>query len=117
MAKLSTHILDTMHGCPAAKVRIDFYTRQGADWQLHSSHQTNADGRTDAPILAGAQVLVGHYRLVFHIGDYFRAKQLALAEPLFLDQVPIEFAINQAGGSYHVPLVCSPWSYSTYRGS
>ncbi|MEN9559555.1 MAG: hydroxyisourate hydrolase [Pseudomonadota bacterium] len=117
MSKLSTHVLDTFHGCPAAGVNIVFSVWENGGWRLLKQLMTNADGRSDAPLLAGDEVKVGKYRLVFCIGDYYRGKKLALAEPLFLDEVPIEFAINQAGGSYHVPLVCSPWSYSTYRGS
>lgn len=126
MAKLSTHILDTVHGGPAVNVRIDLFSL-GCGSTLDAAHppatprlivtvRTNADGRTDQPLLEGDAVKRGHYRLVFHIGDHFRAKGLTLADPPFIDIVPVEFGL-EAGGSYHVPLVCSPWTYSTYRGS
>ncbi len=116
MAKLSTHVLDTVHGTPAAGVLIELFALDGASARLLMSTRTNADGRTAQPLLEGAAVAAGRYRLVFHIGDYFRATGVTLAEPPFVDAVPVEFGLEQ-GGSYHVPLLCSPWSYSTYRGS
>ena len=116
MAKLSTHILDTVHGQPAANVLVELFAQDGAAVRLLVSARTNADGRTDKPLLEGEAVARGRYRLVFHIGDYFRARGVKLAEPPFVDAVPVEFGL-EAGGSYHVPLLCSPWSYSTYRGS
>ena len=116
MAKLSTHILDTVHGAPAAGVLVELFSVDGASARLIVSTRTNADGRTDKPLLEGDAVKAGLYRIVFHIGDHFRAKGLKLAEPPFIDIVPVEFGL-EAGGSYHVPLVCSPWTYSTYRGS
>lgn len=78
---------------------------------------SNDDGRTDEPLLAGERIETGHYELVFHVGAYFAAQGVALADPPFLDQIPIRFAIAEAAGHYHVPLLVSPWSYSTYRGS
>ncbi len=115
---LTTHILDTAQGRPAAGVQIDLF-------QLHSDAQriksasatTNADGRTDTPILPDTKFATGTYELVFHIGDYFRDQGLGDAPPLFLDQIPIRFGINDATAHYHVPLLISPFGYSTYRGS
>ena len=116
MAKLSTHILDTVYGAPAAQVLVDLFKIDGAQEHLIVSVRTNADGRTDKPLLEGEAVKRGLYRLVFHIGDHFRAKGLTLSNPPFIDLVPVDFGMEE-GGSYHVPLVCSPWTYSTYRGS
>ena len=120
MAKLSTHILDTAHGIPAKDVVVELYALDGAGLnsvpRLIASARTNSDGRTDTPLLQGAAVKSGRYRLVFHIGDHFRRMGVKLADPPFIDIVPIDFGIED-GGSYHVPLVCSPWTYSTYRGS
>lgn len=107
-AKLSTHVLDTVRGKPAAGVRIDLCSLP--DGALLKSVVTNADGRTDGPLLAGAEVAAGEYELVFHLGEYF-------GESAFLDRVPVRFRISDPEGSYHVPLLCSPWAYSTYRGS
>lgn len=108
--KLTTHILDTARGRPAAGVRIDLY-RAGGEPTLLATARTNADGRTDQPLLEGAQFTAGAYELHFYIGDYFD-------EPSrFLDLVPIRFRIDDTSAHYHVPLLCTPWSYSTYRGS
>ena len=82
-----------------------------------ASARTNADGRTDRPLLEGTAVKRGRYRLVFRVGDYFRAQGIDLPDPAFVDVVPVDFGIAEDGGSYHVPLVCTPWTYSTYRGS
>lgn len=117
MAKLSTHILDTVHGAPAANVLIELFSLEGGNPRLIVSTRTNADGRTDRPLLEGAAVRRGRYRIVFHVGDHFRAKGVTLPDPAFVDVVPVEFGIAEEGGNYHVPLVCSPWTYSTYRGS
>ena len=117
MGKLSTHVLDTAHGRAAAGMRIDFSVLEGERWRLLKTVTTNADGRTDEPLLAGEAVAVGQYRLVFHVAEYFRGKDVALPEPAFLDRVPLRFGIADASQQYHVPLLCSPWSYSTYRGS
>lgn len=118
MGRLSTHILDTMHGRPAAGVRIAL-TAISADGSRRQIGEfvTNADGRTDAPLLSGEAMTAGTYELLFQIGDYFRGRNVALPDPLFLDIVPVRFGISDAGGHYHVPLLASPWSYSTYRGS
>ncbi len=116
-AKLSTHILDTYHGGPAGGVayRLDFRDATG-EWRCLSEGSTNADGRTDAPLLSGDALATGTYRLSFQIGAYFSGRGLALPEPPFLDEVVLQVNL-QAGASYHVPLLTSPWSYSTYRGS
>lgn len=117
MGALTTHILDTSHGRPAAAVRIDLYAERETGWALLGTVQTNADGRCDAPLLQGAALQTGRYRLVFHIGAYFESLGLPLAAPAFLDQIPLEFGVADAQQHYHVPLLVSPWSYSTYRGS
>ena len=120
MAKLSTHILDTAHGIPAKDVVVELYALDGVapnfSARLIVSTRTNSDGRTDKPLLVGAAVKRGRYRMAFHIGDHFRTMGVKLADPPFIDIVPIDFGLED-GGSYHVPLVCSPWTYSTYRGS
>lgn len=117
MARLSTHVLDTMHGKPAAGVKLELYVLNGETRRLVKAETTNADGRTDAPLLSGADYKPGQYELVFHIGEYFRRLGVALAAPNFLDTVPLRFGMAEADGHYHVPLLASPWSYSTYRGS
>ncbi len=116
MGRLTTHILDTSQGCPAANVDVALYAVD-AGRQLLKQDQTNADGRLDAPILDADDFKPGVYELVFHAGDYFRACQLDLPDPPFVDEVVIRFGIAQADAHYHVPLLVSPWAYSTYRGS
>ena len=118
MGHLSTHVLDTMKGGPAAGVAVTL-DRLHPDGRRERLAQTttNADGRTDAPMLAGDAFKPGSYELGFAIGAYFRAAGAELPEPAFLDHVPLRFGIADAGGHYHVPLLASPWSYSTYRGS
>jgi 2-oxo-4-hydroxy-4-carboxy-5-ureidoimidazoline decarboxylase len=115
--RLSTHVLDTVSGRPAAGVRVELREIGASAEALLAEAVTNADGRTDAPLLAGAPLRVGRYRLDFHVGAYFAAGRTAIADPAFLDIVPIRFAIAEPEGHYHVPLLVSPWSYSTYRGS
>jgi 5-hydroxyisourate hydrolase len=117
MGKLSTHVLDTMHGKPAAGVAVALYAVEHEALRHIVSIRTNADGRADAPLLSNADVKRGRYRLVFHIGDYFRSLGVVLPDPAFIDIVNLDFGIAEDGSSYHVPLVCSPWTYSTYRGS
>ncbi|MDB5649223.1 MAG: 5-hydroxyisourate hydrolase [Hyphomicrobiales bacterium] len=116
--RLTTHVLDTASGLPAAGVSISL-AAIGADGQsrLISQAVTNADGRCDAPLLSGAAMHAGIYELVFETGSYFRGRGTALAEPAFLDRIPIRFGIGDASAHYHVPLLVSPYSYSTYRGS
>jgi 5-hydroxyisourate hydrolase len=118
MGRLSTHVLDTVRGKPAADVAIDLDVLQGdGSWRRLMQARTNADGRTDQPLLVGEAFKAGTYMLTFHIGAYFKSHDIALAEPAFLDLIPLRFSIADAGGNYHVPLLVTPWSYSTYRGS
>ncbi len=117
MGRLTTHVLDTAQGKPAAGLRIEFSVREGALWTLLKTVHTNADGRTDAPLLADGALAAGEYQLLFHVGDYFRGAGVALPQPAFLERVPLVFGIADANAHYHVPLLCSPWAYSTYRGS
>ncbi len=115
---LSTHVLDTMHGCPAAGMQVALYTTQGEHATLVKSFTLNADGRNpDGPLYDNASLRRGTYRLVFDVASYFRARGVELPDPPFLDQVPLDFGVAHEDQHYHVPLLCSPWSYSTYRGS
>lgn len=118
MGKLTTHILDTANGCPAAGVLIHLY-RCAADGTrtLIKTTTTNADGRCDQPLLADAELEMGIWELEFHMGNYFYSKAAALTEPAFLDVIPLRFGVADPQAHYHVPLLASPWSYSTYRGS
>ena len=113
--KLTTHILDATHGCPAENVQIVLY-RLGETREKIGETLTNDDGRTNAPMLSGDQMQAGEYELEFHIGDYFRRK-VALGDVPFLNIVPIRFGIGDVDAHFHVPLLASPFSYSTYRGS
>jgi 5-hydroxyisourate hydrolase len=117
MARLSTHVLDTATGRPAAGLKIELSALTDAGPSLIKTVTTNADGRTDEPLLSGPAYKPGQYELVFHAGDYFRSKGVALPVPAFIDVVPIRFGMHEADGHYHVPLLVSPYSYSTYRGS
>lgn len=114
---LSTHVLDTMHGCPAAGMAVALYATEGESATLLQRLVLNRDGRTDAPLFDNASLRVGTYRLRFDVAGYFRARGVLLPEPCFLDQVNLDFGIAHADQHYHVPLLVSPWSYSTYRGS
>lgn len=117
--KLTTHILDTAQGCPAAGVHIELWQIQSQSDQktLLKTVQTNSDGRTDQPLLADAVFQPGTYELWFAIGDYFKHQPIPISEPPFLDRIPIRFTIADLNAHYHVPLLATPWSYSTYRGS
>jgi 5-hydroxyisourate hydrolase len=118
MGKLSTHVLDTANGCPAAGMRVALLRVDAAGRAEEIRSVTlDADGRAGGPLLEGAALQPGRYRLVFAVADYFRARGAALAEPPFIDVVPLDFGIADAQSNYHVPLLVSPWSYSTYRGS
>ena len=115
--RLSTHVLDTHAGQPAQNVRIELFELGHAGPVRLAETATNAEGRTDQPLLAGAPLRIGRYELVFHMGSYFRARGVLGAGEPFLDEVCIRFGISEPEGHYHVPLVATPWSYSTYRGS
>jgi 5-hydroxyisourate hydrolase len=118
MGKLTTHVLDTANGRPASGVRIDLSSlAAGGVARLIGSYVTNADGRTDKPLLDETQFMTGNFELAFHIGDYFTATGTQQSKPPFLDVVPVRFAIADLQAHYHVPLLVSPWNYSTYRGS
>ena len=116
MGKLTTHVLDTYHGVPAAGVRVEL-ARVGEPRRTLASATTNADGRCAEPLIAGEAMTPGIYELSFDLGAYFRGRGVKLAEPAFLSTVVIRIGIADADASYHVPLLASPWSYSTYRGS
>jgi 5-hydroxyisourate hydrolase len=111
---LTTHVLDTARGRPAQGIAISLYRLEPGGSTLLSSAVTNADGRTDAPVLPAGSFAVGQYELVFHAGDYLGAQD---AGPRFLDDIPIRFRVSDAAAHYHVPLLLSPYGYSTYRGS
>ncbi|MXN67459.1 hydroxyisourate hydrolase [Stappia sp. GBMRC 2046] len=113
---VTTHILDTANGCPAANVRIVAYRIEGDRREELVDISTNHDGRTDQPVIGKGSLRAGVYEIDFHIGDYFKARGLESATP-FLDVVPVRFGIDDAGEHYHVPLLASPFGYSTYRGS
>ncbi|WP_343718502.1 hydroxyisourate hydrolase [Inquilinus sp.] len=115
--RLTTHVLDTAHGRPGMGIAVALYRLDGDRRTLVTETRTNADGRCDAPLLAGDAFRSGTYELVFATGAYFRTAGVTLPDPPFLDQVPIRFGIAHADQHYHVPLLISPWSYSTYRGS
>jgi len=114
---LTTHVLDTARGLPASGIEIELFLLDGNARKKKASTTTNADGRTDTPILPREHFAAGSYELVFHAGPYLRAHCPQLETPLFLDDVPIRFGINDATAHYHVPLLISPFGYSTYRGS
>ena len=114
---LSTHVLDTMHGCPAAGMAVSLFSTQGDEATLLQRLVLNHDGRTDAPLSDNASLRKGTYRLTFDVAAYFKARGVVLPEPNFLDRVSLDFGIANADQHYHVPLLVSPWSYSTYRGS
>jgi 5-hydroxyisourate hydrolase len=115
--KLTTHVLDTANGCPAAGMKIEFAVLENGAWVDLKVVHTNADGRADEPLLAAGAMRKGEFRLLFHVAEYFRTKGVRLPNPPFLDCVPVRFGIADTQAHYHVPLLCSPWSYSTYRGS
>jgi len=117
MGRLTTHVLDTARGKPAVGVKIALYRVAGNSHRKIAETVTNADGRTDAPMLEGAAFTPGSYELVFSAGDYLRATGQAAGEVLFLDEIPIRFGVADAEAHYHVPLLISPFAYSTYRGS
>ena len=116
--RLTTHVLDTASGKPAQGVTVSLFAIDASGARrLIKATRTNGDGRCDAPFLSGAEMVVGAYELVFEVAAYFRAAGVALSDPPFLDVVPIRFGIADASAHYHVPLLISPYGYSTYRGS
>ncbi|MCU0801372.1 MAG: hydroxyisourate hydrolase [Rhodobacteraceae bacterium] len=117
MGRLSTHVLDTARGRPAAGMTVTLYRITGQAHRKIATAVTNADGRTDAPLLEGAALTAGRYELVFATGEYLRATGQAADAMLFLDEIPIRFGVADAAGHYHVPLLLQPFGYSTYRGS
>ena len=114
--KLSTHVLDTANGCPANSMQIELWSLEGAAPKRLKTLRANADGRTDQPLLAAEEMKIGSFEIIFSVGDYFAARGVPLPRPPFLDRVPVRFAIADLTASYHIPLLVSPWSYSTYRG-
>ena len=117
MGRLTTHVLDTSAGRPAGGIRVELYRLDGDGREKLADVATNDDGRCAEPLLEGDGFRTGEYELLFHAGAYFRAVGVALPEPRFLDIVPIRFGIAEASQHYHVPLLISPFGYSTYRGS
>ena len=117
MGYLTTHVLDTARGCPAEGMRITLVRLEGAGGEILAESVTNADGRTPTPILPVEGFKPGIYELTFHAGSYLKATHQAGMEPLFLDEVPIRFGVSDPDAHYHVPLLLSPYGYSTYRGS
>lgn len=120
--QLTTHVLDTARGTPAAGLTIELWRigerlGQGSTAQRLACWQTNADGRTETPLLQGETMAVGEYELRFAVGEYFRQQGESLPSPAFLEEIPIRFGLADVNSHYHVPLLVSPWSYSTYRGS
>ncbi|WP_296182720.1 hydroxyisourate hydrolase [Pseudomonas sp. UBA1879] len=117
MGRLTTHVLDATHGCPGSDIRIALYRVEGEQLEKLAEAVTNSDGRCDAPLLQGEDYRSGVYQLQFSAGAYYRAKGLKLGDQPFLDVVVLRFGIDAAQDHYHVPLLISPYSYSTYRGS
>jgi 5-hydroxyisourate hydrolase len=117
MGHLSTHVLDTAHGCPAAGMKVTLQRLDGAGAVTVKALSLNHDGRADGPLLDASTMAAGRYRLVFEVAPYFRGRGVDLPEPPFIDTVQLDFGIADAAGHYHVPLLVSPWSYATYRGS
>jgi len=117
MAHLSTHVLDTARGIPAKGLRIELHRIENSTRRRVATGVTNADGRIAAPLISGDLLEIGVYELVFHAGDYLRTAGLQVSEPAFLDQIVVRFGVAEPDRNYHVPLLLSPFGYSTYRGS
>ncbi len=117
MAKLSTHVLDTANGVPAQGIKLEFFRIDNDKQVLLKTLHTNSDGRTDELLLDDSNIEVGEYAIVFHVASYFTGLGVKETKPAFLNKIPINFGIVDASANYHVPLLVSPWSYSTYRGS
>ena len=116
MGQLTSHVLDTMHGTPAAGIKIDLFSLEEGRVQVKSI-VTNADGRCEQPMLNAEEFKSGQWELVFYVGDYFASKNVSAGDTPFLGEVPVRFGISDSDAHYHVPLLVSPWSYTTYRGS
>jgi 5-hydroxyisourate hydrolase len=116
LGRLTTHVLDTAHGCPGAGMTLRLYAETGGEPLLIGEVETNAEGRSDEPLLSGKRMREGRYILAFEVGAYFRGKGITLPDPAFLETVHIAFGIAKADEHYHVPLLVSPYAYSTYRG-
>ncbi|MGF6238347.1 5-hydroxyisourate hydrolase [Paraburkholderia sp. GAS38] len=117
MGKLTTHVLDTANGRPGAGIKVELFALSGDARRALKTTLTNDDGRCDQPLLEGDALVAGEYELVFGAGDYFASIGTKVPEPRFVDRVVLRFGVADAGAHYHVPLLVSPWSYSTYRGS
>ncbi|RXZ45477.1 hydroxyisourate hydrolase [Crenobacter cavernae] len=117
MGKLTTHVLDTMHGKPASDVAIKVFRVENEVRTQVAASETNSDGRVTQPLLEGDALTAGVYEIQFHVGEYFARKGVNLPEPRFVDVVVLRFGISTPSEHYHVPLVVTPWTYSTYRGS
>ncbi len=117
MGRLTTHVLDTSAGRPAGGIRVDLFRLTDDIREKLCEALTNADGRCEAPLLEGENFRIGEYEVVFHVGAYFSAMGVVTPEPRFLDAVPVRFGISSVDADYHVPLLISPYGYSTYRGS
>lgn len=115
--RLSTHVLDTQAGRPAAGIAVELFEFSGERAHRIATATTNADGRTDQPLIGERPLPIGRYELRFAVGVHFRSRGVAAGDPPFLDIVPLRFSVAEPEGHYHVPLLCTPWSYSTYRGS
>jgi len=117
MGRLTTHVLDAAHGCPGSSIKVELYRVEGQQLELVNTAVTNSDGRVDAPLLQGDDYRTGVYQLQFSAGAYYRARGVQLPDTAFLDVVVLRFGIDEKQEHYHVPLLISPYSYSTYRGS
>ncbi|AXQ47446.1 MULTISPECIES: hydroxyisourate hydrolase [Gammaproteobacteria] len=117
MGRLTTHVLDAAHGCPGSSIKVELYRVEGQQLELVNTALTNSDGRVDAPLLQGDDYRTGVYQLQFSAGAYYRARGVQLPDTAFLDVVVLRFGIDEKQEHYHVPLLISPYSYSTYRGS
>jgi 5-hydroxyisourate hydrolase len=117
MGKLTTHVLNLATGAPAARMRVELHNLEVSPPQLLSETLTDEQGRCGHPLLADAALCVGRYSLTFHVAEYFRAAGFQMTDPPFLDEVVITFGVANADQNYHIPLLTTPWSYSTYRGS
>ncbi|WP_299094111.1 hydroxyisourate hydrolase [uncultured Metabacillus sp.] len=117
MSGLTTHVLDLSHGQPASNVKIDLFFLEAHEWKFIKTVESNSVGRLDEPLIPENEVKIGTYELVFHVGEYFRSKNIKLQNPAFLEKVPVRFGIANLESHYHVPLLISPWGYQVYRGS